>query len=98
MTEPRSGRLTEFGAVVMELMSRRGITQWAALSALLKENNHDFKPARISNWIYGRHPVNRAFGRALNEVLRLNDGERRKLADAFLFGQDTPAGKEESAV
>jgi hypothetical protein len=86
------GRLTVFGATVLELMGKRGITNWTVLSARLKAHGYDFKPPRISNWAYGRHAVNRKFGRALAEVLELNKEERNHLAEAFLFGQDERVG------
>ncbi len=91
MTETKTGRLTVFGSTMLELMAKRGMRQWTALSDRLEAAGHDYKPARISNWAYGRHPVARAFGRAFAEVLALDEEERRRLADAFLFGQDTYA-------
>ncbi len=92
MTETKTGQLTVFGATMLELMARRGVRQWKTLSDLLSEQGHDYKPARISNWAYGRHPVNRSFGRAFNEVLELGEEERHQLADAFLFGQEVYVG------
>jgi hypothetical protein len=83
---PRTS-LTVFGATVLELMSRRGLRTWVELSRLLAGNGYDFKPPRISNWVHGRHPVSRDFGRALIKTLNLSDDEITELARAFLMGQ-----------
>jgi len=93
MTETKTGQLTVFGATILELMARRGIRQWKALSVLLEEAGHHYTPQRISNWAYGRHAVDRSFGRAFNEVMNLTEDERHQLADAFVFGQEVPVGE-----
>jgi hypothetical protein len=79
--------LTVFGATVLELMARRGIMGWAALSRLLAEHGYDYKPPRISNWAYGRHAAAAAFPVALREVLQLDEEEAALLAKAFAYGQ-----------
>jgi hypothetical protein len=79
--------LTVFGATVLELMARRGIMGWAALSRLLAEHGYDYKPPRISNWAYGRHTIVPAFPMALREVLQLDEEEAALLAKAFAYGQ-----------
>jgi hypothetical protein len=79
--------LTVFGATVLELMARRGIMGWAALSRLLAEHGYDYKPSRISHWAYGRHAASHAFPVALREVLQL-DEEEALLAKAFAYGQE----------
>jgi hypothetical protein len=86
----KGGNLTVFGATVLELMSRRGLRTWTALSALLEDYGFYYKPSRISNWAFGRHAVDRYFGHALATALDLTPDERGRLADAFLFGQDKP--------
>jgi hypothetical protein len=90
----KGGKLTVFGATVLELMSRRGLRTWTALSALLEDSAFYYKPSRISNWAFGRHAVDRYFGHALATALDLTPEERGRLADAFLFGQDVPIGLE----
>jgi hypothetical protein len=79
--------LTVFGATLLELMARRGIMSWRALSRLLAEHGYDYKPARISNWAYGRHAIVPAFPMTLREVLQLDDEEETLLAKAFTYGQ-----------
>lgn len=83
------GKLTVFGVTVLELMSRRGLRTWTALSERLEDHGYDFKPSRMSNWAFGRHAVDRHFGHALADALGLTAEERQRLADAFLYGQDT---------
>ncbi len=85
-----SGTMTVFGATLMELMVRRGITQWKQLSEKLLEGGYVYKPSRISNWAYGRNPADKAFGRAMVEVLDLDEEETTKLARAFMLGQQEP--------
>jgi hypothetical protein len=80
--------LTVFGATVLELMARRGIMDWSALSRLLAEHGYHFTQARMSNWAYGRHAAPSAFPVALKEVLQLDDEEETLLARAFTYGQD----------
>jgi hypothetical protein len=80
--------LTVFGATVLELMARRGIRGWAALSRLLAEHGHDCKPPRISHWAYGRHAAPHAFPIALREVLQLDEEEAALLAKAYAYGQE----------
>jgi hypothetical protein len=80
--------ITVFGATVLELMARRGIMGWSALSRLLAEHAYDYKPPRISNWAYGRHAAPSAFPVALREVLQLDEEEAALLAEAFAYGQD----------
>ena len=82
--------LTVFGATVLELMARRGIMGWSALSRLLAEAEpgYDYRPPMISNWAYGRHAAPSAFPVALREVLQLDEEEAALLAEAFAYGQD----------
>jgi hypothetical protein len=80
--------LTVFGATLLELMARRGITGWNSLSSLMSSKGYDFKPWRISNWAYGRHAPPCAFPVALREVLQLDEEEAALLAEAFAYGQD----------
>lgn len=87
-----TGRLTVFGATLLELMVRRGIRTWGKLSAMLEDEGHHFTPQRISNWAYGRHAVSNAFSEALLDVLDLQEEEKRQLAMAFTFGQRKHAG------
>jgi hypothetical protein len=79
--------LTVFGATLLELMARRGITGWNSLSSLMSSKGYDFKPPRISNWAYGRHTIVPAFHMALREVLQLDEEEEALLAKAFTYGQ-----------
>jgi hypothetical protein len=79
--------LTVFGATVLELMARRGIMGWSALSRLLAEHGYDYKPPRITKWAYGRHTIVPAFPMALREVLQLDEEEAALLAEAFTYGQ-----------
>ena len=79
--------LTVFGAAVLELMARRGIVGWSALSRLLAEHGYDFTQARMSKWAYGRHAAPTAFPMALREVLQLDEEEAALLAEAFTYGQ-----------
>ena len=82
------GTLTVFGATLLELMARRGVRTWSRLSAMLRQAGYNFTPQRISNWAYGLHAADRRIGRALREVLELDEDEEIKLALAFLNGQD----------
>ncbi len=86
---------TVFGATLFALMTRRGITRWAALSKKLAEHGYRYSAARIGNWAYGRNAVNGDFPVAFAQALDLSDEEKRDLAWAFTFGQrkrvDTPA-------
>jgi hypothetical protein len=79
--------LTVFGATVLELMARRGITGWNSLSSLMADKGYDFKSPRISNWAYGRHAAPSAFPVVLREVLQLDEEEAALLAEAFTYGQ-----------
>jgi len=90
VTDNGGGRMTVFGATLLELMARRGVTQWKELSELLRRAGYDYKPQRISNWAFGRHPADKRFGRAVSEVLGLNDDEVTRLARAYMLGQDRP--------
>jgi hypothetical protein len=85
-----SPRLTVFGATVLQLMARRGISRWSCLVEVLRRGGYEFKASRISNWAYGRHSVDRHFGQALAEVLQLTEEEETQLARAYLFGQVGP--------
>lgn len=81
-----------FGATLLDLMVRRGIRQWKELSALLEERGFSYSAGRISHWAFGRHPAERGFGRAVAEVLDLDDEETTRLARALMLGQDVPVG------
>ena len=77
---------------MVDLMGRRGLRQWKELSALLGERGYSYSAARISHWAFGRHPAERGFGRAVAEVLGLDDEETTRLARALMLGQDVPVG------
>jgi hypothetical protein len=79
--------LSVFGAAVLELMARRGIVGWSALSRLLAEHGYDFTQARMSKWAYGRRAAPTAFPMALREVLQLDEEEVALVAEAFTYGQ-----------
>lgn len=81
-------KLTVFGATMLELMGKRGITGWTSLSDHLAKGGYDFKPPRISNWAYGRHPVSGDFARAFASTLELDEEEATRLALAFTYKQD----------
>lgn len=88
-----TGKLTVFGATLLELMARRGIRSWSALSAMLEAKGHHYTPQRISNWVYARHAVSNEFTEALLDVLEdMSQDEIHRLAMAFTFGQRTPVG------
>lgn len=88
----RNSSITLFGAVLLELMAKRGLRRWTDLSAELARVGYEFKPPRISNWAYGRHAVDKDFGKAVSDALLLDDDEKTQLAMAFLFGQDVKIG------
>lgn len=92
MAQETGGRLTVFGATLVDLMARRGLRQWKELSALLGEKGYPYSAARISHWAFGRHPVERGFGRAVADVLGLDEAETTRLARAVMLGQDVPMG------
>ena len=92
MAEEAGGTLTVFGATLLELMGRRGLRQWKELSARLEQGGYCYKAPRISNWAFGRHPAERGFGRAVADVLGLNEEETTRLARALMLGQDVPVG------
>lgn len=87
-----TGKLTVFGATLLELMARRGMRGWGVLSKELEAKGHHFTPQRISNWAYGRHAVSNEFSEALLDVLDLNQDETVQLAMAFTYGQRKYAG------
>lgn len=82
--------LTVFGATLLELMARRGLTQWKELSEKLQAAGHRYSPPSISNWAHGKHPADKAFGAAVAEALGLDDEEITKLARAYMLGQGVP--------
>lgn len=83
--------LTVFGATLLELMVRRGLTQWKELSDLLQQDRgYHYSPQSISNWAFGKHPADKTFGKAAAEALNLDDEETTKLARAFMLGQNVP--------
>ncbi len=85
---------TVFGWVMAELMMSRGITSQTGLSARMQEHGYDYQPGRLSGWMHGKSAVNRSFPSAFAEVLDLDDEERRRLADAFTYGQEDKAWSE----
>ena len=87
MSTAEEPRMTVFGAVVGELMLGRDIRSWTDLSRLLEAHGHDFEAARLSGWAYGQHDADWRVVRAFAEVLRLEAGERTRLAMTFAYGQ-----------
>lgn len=92
MERGTEGKLTVFGATLLDLMARRGLRQWKELSALLDERGYSYSAPRISHWAFGRHPAERAFGRAVAEALDLDEKETTRLARALMLGQDITVG------
>lgn len=80
-------QLTRFGAALLKIMAARGRREIVQLHADLKKKGKDYKPSRISNWLYGRHAVDVNFPDDLHEVYQLNEQEYIQLALAFTFGQ-----------
>jgi hypothetical protein len=79
--------LSRFGAVVYEIMVRRGVTEITQLCRILNGAGHEYKRGRVSNWLHGRNPADIEFPRHLAEVFKLTAEERDELAVAFTFGQ-----------
>lgn len=78
---------TEFGRTVRDLMESRGIEEWKVLTKELNRAGWKGTRTTISHYTHGKHPVHPEFIRYLVEVLELNEAERRRLADAFAYGQ-----------
>jgi hypothetical protein len=70
------------------MMAVWGIRSYASLSALLRDHGHEFKSDTLRNWLTGRTSVHHTFPPALVEALRLDEGERARLADAFTYRED----------
>lgn len=88
--EERS-ELSQFGAAVFSLMvERRGIRQWKELSGLLALEGHEVSAARLSHYFHGRNSGPKWLPRAIASVLRLDNEDKQKLANAFAYGQDIP--------
>ncbi len=88
--------MTVFGSVVVQLMAPRGLRRWSELRERLARGGAEFVYTSITNWVYGRHAVNREFPLALDRILGLTQEERTRLALAFLFGQHVYAGSKEA--
>jgi hypothetical protein len=87
-----TGRLTIMGEHMLAVMNARGISSWTGLAERIwRKTGVRYKPARISNWAYGRHPINLEFARAFVMALDLNAEERAEWHEAFLFGHDAYA-------
>jgi hypothetical protein len=77
------------GRHMLDVMERRGIPTWRALSErIASRTGARFGPARISNWAYGRHPASLEFARAFGLGLDLSPEERAEWHEAFLMGHD----------
>ena len=84
----RTYRLTEFGRTVTAIAAEHGFVNRAQLLRHLEEHGHAFNTETVGAWLSGRNPVNRAFTRALKESLPLTNDQYRRLAYAFMDGQD----------
>lgn len=83
--------LTEFGATVLSLASKRGIRKNSQLARLMTENGEKTAPEKLSNWFHGQNAVPRHIPRLLIQVLNLDANEANILVHAYALGQDVPA-------
>lgn len=83
----KNGGLTRFGAALLKIMADRGMREVTQLCAVLEEHGHVYKRQRVSNWLYGRYPVDNQFPHAVEESLDLTEEESDAFAHAFTFGQ-----------
>lgn len=81
--QERNSGLTGFGALVYELMARRGMSKQVELLFLLRQHGHDTKPQNLSVWLRGTQPP-LWFVQTLEEGLRLNEEEANKLRYSFV--------------
>lgn len=80
-------RLTQFGRTVRDLMESREIYEWKALTDELNEEGWPGTRSTLSNYVHGKHPVHPSVIPCLVRALNLTEEEKRRLADAFAFGQ-----------
>ena len=89
---------TVFGVTVVELMRSRGIFRQEDLADLLSEaSGEEYKQQRLSRYFNGDRPAYKRLPKHLSVALKLNKSERKKLAEAFAYGQEGYPQAEEIA-
>ncbi len=70
-------------------MLSRGITRQEDLArALTEATGEEYKQQRLSRYFNGDRPAYRRLPKHLAITLNLTEEERRKLADAYTYGQE----------
>lgn len=83
----RAPVMCSFGDEVMRLARDRGIKTQAALLRNLHSYGYNLAEKTMFNYLHGRVVVDPLFPERLTDALRLTRTERRRLADAYTYGQ-----------
>ena len=98
MRDTSPTQYTVFGNTVIELMRSRGMFRQEDLAdALSRVSGEDYKQQRLSRYFNGDRPAYKRLPSHLVVALRLNKAEKRRLADAFAYGQERRAEIEQVA-
>lgn len=81
-------KLNTFGKTLYSLMKAHGVGTSQQMAERLERAGHVYSRQSVSDYASGKTLPRGAFLEAVCQALDLGAGERRKLADAYAYGQD----------
>ncbi len=80
-------RLTNFGKVLREYAEEEGILGWTALARELTATGYEVSRTAVANWATGHQDAPREVLPCLEELLKLDEEKKQRLAYAFAWEQ-----------